>query len=129
MKQIYICEKCGAQYDEYDRAYECECSHVNLQQERIAWGFTELHKRQTWKPGQRFPDKIYIPVEIWDRESQAYRKTVVEYKLGKELPDGECERIYAAEAERERIENEAWERRQREREAREQAEKEAKETA
>lgn len=31
MKQIYVCEKCGAQYDDWNAAVRCEDSHRSVQ--------------------------------------------------------------------------------------------------
>ena len=32
MKSLYVCEKCGKMFEEYDQALACELSHVTLDQ-------------------------------------------------------------------------------------------------
>ena len=32
MKSLYVCEKCGKMFEEYDQAWACERSHITLDQ-------------------------------------------------------------------------------------------------
>ena len=121
MKQIYICEKCGAQYEDYDQASACENGHVDVYRENMGGGFeTELSPRLTWKPGCRYSDRVYMPLSVWDNKSCEYRNVIAVYKFDKELPERETAEIFAAHDKRVTEENERWRREWEERKKREQ---------
>lgn len=126
MKQIYICEKCGAQFEEYDDAYRCERGHINPQDQHVYDFERELEDKLTWRQGQRFPERVFFAVRDWDYATDEERRTIVAYKLEKELPATEVERRFAANEERKERERQEWEaeceRRKAEKEAKEAAE-------
>lgn len=122
MKNVYICEKCGFQSDDYEKVRRCEDSHVDLQRDSITgWNWPALSERQAYKPGQRFPDTVLIPITVWDYDKGEYRETVISYKLGKELPESECAALYKAENERRAEEEARWRAEREEREAKKKA--------
>lgn len=123
MKQLYICEKCGAQFESFDEAYSCENSHFDLQRAMV-WGYPDLIEKVTWKQGAVLPERVYIPVTTWDREAQEDRRHIIVLKVEKELSAADVARIEAAEKARQEAENAEWERRRAEREAQKKAQEE-----
>jgi hypothetical protein len=110
MKQIYVCEKCGKQFDDYSEAMRCENSHAGLK--HIGWE-EEITKRQTWANGDRMPSKAILESdERWNNETEKSESFYGEYKLVKILTGKELEEILKEREERierERIERERWE--------------------
>lgn len=79
MKQVYICDGCGSQFETWDEAYECESSHC---------GFTsslepELRKRFEYSRKKALPDVAFMAVSTYDQESQSEVFTIGEYTLKK----------------------------------------------
>ena len=134
MKQIYICEKCGAQYEDYDKACQCENGHID---ELLSREYApELHKRYAYKPGERAPGEVVLCSEIWDYEKGEYDYAFFRYKLSGKVSEREVAAIKAEREERRVKEDEEnrrwreeWERKQAEREAAKRAEEEASATA
>ena len=118
MKNVYICEKCGASYSDYDECYACESGHVDILDDMAGGYEPELKDKLTWKAGCRWPEKVYIPCCTWDHKSNEYRTYIVGYKLAGELPEKEAVSIVDSHdkriAEEERRWKEEWERRHKE---------------
>lgn len=69
MKQIYVCEKCGAQYDGWDEAVRCEDSHRRVQViERCDLSETEadalLIEATKYRHGCALPDVIPVKFHV-----------------------------------------------------------------
>ena len=128
MKQLYICDKCGAQFDNFDDAWNCENGHLN--------GFDssmdeELRKRWRYRPGQVMPERIVMATSKWNYDTNPEGEVIYSffsYKLDKPLPEQESAEILAEYAKRKEQENAYWEE-YRARKERERAEREAQESA
>lgn len=130
MKMYYQCEKCGAQYDNYDAAYACENKHYMLNLNDMA---EELDEYIEYNKGQELPNSFVAASEDiseWNEETQEFdhRRILAEYKLVRIIPKREAAPILAKYTERKEREQrewqEYWERRKAEKEA-EQEQKEA----
>lgn len=131
MKQIYVCEKCGAQYDNYDAAYKCENEHYFLRTEDF---YPEICEHSKYAIGEKLPTRVFLPsIEIseYDEDAGEWKYSYLwgEYKLVKQLPEKDCEKFIQAKTEREEKSRREWEeymaRREAEKKAKEEAEKEA----
>lgn len=126
MKQFYMCEKCGAQFDDYEAAYACENGHIDdLTCREYA---PELQKRYVYKPGERAPGEVVFCSYEWDNDQHDYTYDFWRYKLVGRVTKKE---VAAIEEEREerRVKEEEQNRRWREEWERKQAEKAAQEAA
>lgn len=98
MKNVYVCEKCGAQYDQYDEAYACENGHLRFSDDFNV----ELDTRKVWKKQMQLPNECVLCVdqEAWSTEEQRYihSYTFGRYKLVKELEATETESILSERA-------------------------------
>lgn len=113
MKNLYVCERCGQTFEEYDACYTCEQTHVQSFDDYALE--PELIKRYQYKPGQKAPDKIIKAARCWEwNEEQQESKEVYSlyvYKLVGEVSPTELEKILSENAERreqERIDHEKW---------------------
>lgn len=114
MKEIYVCEKCGAQFTSYDDAYKCEDSHKAL---AIGGEFRpEIRSRQTYANGGILPSKTVLASEeytVWNEETRTWDSHYVfgEYKLVRMLSDADAEKLMQEQKERldrEQREYEEW---------------------
>ena len=68
MKQIYVCEKCGFQSDDYDKVTKCEQSHSEdvqvLDRYDLTADFREQFSPATYLPGVIEPEIITVRVAI-----------------------------------------------------------------
>lgn len=126
MKQLYVCEKCGAQYDDWDEAYKCENSHVNL--DIINCGHLADEDRDLmcrtcdYDPGNPIPSSIMVCYYDMDRETGRIRtdggisvRKALRYVLDKKQPLSTLAKLEASMAERERADAEmveTWRRQQ-----------------
>ena len=96
MKTVYVCEKCGANYDNYDAAYNCENRHADI---AISSEYnTELRNRSVWKNGERLPRTCILPtLEIYDKDPDTgeYRYVTLFgiYELKRALKAEEVDKI------------------------------------
>lgn len=129
MKTQYICEKCGANYTNYDEAYACENKHYMLNLNDMA---EELNEYIEYGKGKEMPSNFVAASEEiseWNEEKQEFdhRRILAEYKLVRIIPEREAAPILAKHTERKERErrewDEYWNRRKAEKEAKEQAEK------
>lgn len=57
MKNMYVCEFCGAMYDDYGVAMECERTHVELD---IHPNYNNYKELCTYTKGQQLPETIVL---------------------------------------------------------------------
>lgn len=130
MKTMYICEKCGATYTNYDEAYACENKHymLDISDDMLR----ELEEYVEYGQGKEIPSSFICPtkeISEWDEDAGEfkYRRIFAEYKLVRILKDSETKSIVSKYEERKAKErrewNEYWERREAEKKAKEEAEK------
>lgn len=124
MKTLYTCEKCGKSYEDFDEAFACENGHVGLDELTFYNFEAEVKPLLAYKAGSKFPERLYFPVEIWNRDGEN-GKTVAVYKLEKEMKSEESEKLWAEHDARVERENREWQ----EKWAAERAAKAAKEEA
>lgn len=74
MKQIYVCEKCGAQYEDWGEASRCEDSHRSV--EAIEYSHLDqenadgiLSEAYSYKTGQQLPSVITIRYQVYDEDN------------------------------------------------------------
>ena len=93
MKSLYVCEKCGAQYEDYDEAIHCEQNHFH-----IGFDFsnqTALEgKRCTYKQGDKMPQTCVLAsspdyAEGYDNPRHYFGM----YKLVRMLSESEVQEI------------------------------------
>ena len=96
MKQLYICDKCGAQFDTWDDAYNCENSHIETFTDEME---PERIKRFTYAQGQAAPRMIIqaVKAETWVESEQKYKVdfTFYKYKYAGTLSEQESSEIIA----------------------------------
>lgn len=127
MKQFYVCEKCGQQFEDFDEAYACENGHLKEFHFEMD---VELRKRWAFNPGDHAPKQIVMMEreEKWNEEEQKYDYTYTcyTYKYSSTLSDSKTAEIteeYRLRRETEDREFKEW----RERWERQEAERKAKE--
>lgn len=113
MKQIYMCEKCGTQYEEYDDAYKCEESHVALDLGGSEFAL-ECWETAKYSLGHAIPDEIVLPSQqksVWNEDAQKWEPvyTFGVYKLVKTLSDKDVAKIIDAKNKREEQSRREWE--------------------
>jgi len=123
MKELYVCEKCGATYEDYTKACNCENGHL----EPYGCYTKELNTRMIYNPGVRCPETVVLAFRYWgnDGEEWVYER----YKLDKSMKSLEREEIEAERKIREEKEKEERERWYAEREARKAREAQAAQEA
>ena len=67
MKNLYVCEKCGKQFEDYGEANDCENSHVVFNE--IAGEYRNDYL-QKWDEGQRFPNNIIVGGQYYEPETE-----------------------------------------------------------
>lgn len=129
MKQFYVCEKCGQQFEDFDEAYACENGHLKEFHFEMD---VELRKRWAFNPGDHAPKQIVMMEreEKWNEEEQKYDYTYTcyTYKYSSTLSDlktAEITEEYRLRREKEDREfkewHERWERQEAERKAKEES--------
>ena len=132
MKQIYVCERCGAQYSDWDEAYKCENSHVALDiinRSNLAEADDELMEIVAhYEPGSTLPSSIAVQYQVIDSDTgeQLSRDGIpvlrsAIYTLASKQPNADLARINASLIKRRQEDAEYYEnwRRQREEAAKE----------
>ena len=96
MKQLYICDKCGATFDSWDDAYNCENSHIDTFTDELE---PERVKRFTYAQGQAAPRSIIqaVKAETWVESEQKYKVDFpfYKYKYAGTLSEQEAAEIVA----------------------------------
>lgn len=94
MKQFYVCEKCGQQFEDFDEAYACENGHLKEFHFEMD---VELRKRWAFNPGDHAPKQIVMMEreEKWNEEEQKYDYTYTcyTYKYSSTLSDSKTAEI------------------------------------
>lgn len=113
MKTVYVCEKCGANYDNYDAAYQCEESHLDLY---VGSDYApELRGKSVWKNSSVLPTSCVLPsmekyVEDPDTGEWHYVTVFGVYELKRLLKDDEVAKIENEHEMRKQKEHEEYER-------------------
>lgn len=116
MKTKYICEKCGASFDEYSDCYNCEDSHI----QHLDWlNDEDVIREGAYKKHGKLPSTVHLAFRSYEADEE--KLTIAKYQLVDELPEESEQRTVQR--------REANERSRREWEERRAAEKAAKETA
>lgn len=83
MKNLYVCEKCGKIFDDWDDAYACERSHIDID---MLYSFqiapmndNEFAQLQFFSKGKVFPTKIVMQAYTYDDDGRIIYQT---------MPDG-----------------------------------------
>lgn len=110
MKQLYICEKCGAQFNTWDEAYACETGHISSFSSAME---PEIAKRLQYASGRSVPSEIIMTEQkdIRNEETGEYETSFVlwTYKLVGRTPQKEVAAITAEYKERKAEEEAYWE--------------------
>lgn len=121
MKTMYVCEKCGSQYGDYDKCKDCEMSHVEVGYDGYQFK-DELKKYQTWKSGDALPkEAVLVSEDIWkyneETQESSTEKKFGLYRFVRVLDESEVSEIMEKKKQRQQEEEERWEKYQAEREA------------
>ena len=112
MKQVYICEKCGAQYEDYDAAYKCERMHIVPAEPRL-YDWHETDDKLVWKAGERCPTELYFPVkdDDWNEESGQYEEVreIAVYRFTGFMKKSASRILFAAYETKREEEQKRWE--------------------
>ena len=125
MKQVYICEKCGQEFESWDECYACENGHIMSFGNKLE---PETQKRLKYKPGCAAPTKIIMATEHYDSEQGSFEpdSKLWVYKLVGPAQEQETAEIFA-DYEKRKADEAAWyadyQRRKAEREAEQEAAK------
>ncbi|MPM26566.1 hypothetical protein SDC9_73070 [bioreactor metagenome] len=114
MKELYVCEKCGAMYENYSEAADCERGH---QAPNTAFYEAEIESRIKWEKGNPIPKSMVLPFRSYGDDGE-YVWSYARYELGKRMDTSEVREIEAERKAREQSEEESRARWQAEREAR-----------
>lgn len=77
MKNLYVCEKCGKMFDNWDDAYNCEFSHQDVD---TLWGFNLLPAdgqpmpTQFWEDGEVAPSIVVMRHAVLDQDGKTVYK-------------------------------------------------------
>ena len=65
MKSLYVCEKCGKMFEEYDQAWACERSHITLDQV-FSWDLPNGSDMQVdfYQNGESLPEYIVMKANV-----------------------------------------------------------------
>lgn len=65
MKNLYVCEKCGKMFEEYDQAWACERSHITLDQV-FSWDLPNGSDMQVdfYQNGEATPEYIVMKANV-----------------------------------------------------------------
>lgn len=130
MKNIYVCDKCGAQFVEdqeyerdgeklgaYDACWQCEHSHVEYFCTELE---SEMRKHYQYRAGSALPHRIIVAnrIDKWNEETKDSETTynLYAYKLAGPVPESESAEILAEFHARRAEEDAYWEQRRIERE-------------
>lgn len=93
MKTMYVCEKCGTQYENFEDCNDCEGSHVNAGYQGYNHDYkVGAQKLSVWKKGDTMPrEAIFSSDEFW--KDGEYRVLFGVYKLVKVLEAEDVEKL------------------------------------
>ena len=77
MKSLYVCEKCGKMFEEYDQAWACERSHITLDQV-FSWDLPNGSDMQVdfYQEGESLPEYIVMKSNIHNEYGDFATKTM-----------------------------------------------------
>ena len=108
MKNLYVCEKCGKMFEDYDLAWACERSHATVDQ-IYSWDLPSDENMQTefYAQGESTPEYIVFKATELDKDGfnkmrtmpngseMPKYKAVVYKRIDKvKLPNGYCPTDY-----------------------------------
>ena len=67
MKSLYVCEKCGKMFEEYDQAWACERSHITLDQ-TFSWDLPNGSDMQVnfYQEGESLPEYMVMKANVYN---------------------------------------------------------------
>ena len=67
MKSLYVCEKCGKMFEEYDQAWACERSHITLDQV-FSWDLPNGSDMQVdfYQDGEATPEYMVMTASVYN---------------------------------------------------------------
>ena len=67
MKSLYVCEKCGKMFEEYDQAWACERSHITLDQV-FSWELPNGSDIQCnlYQEGESLPEYMVMKANVYN---------------------------------------------------------------
>ena len=104
MKELYLCEKCGKMHTSYNDAWECERSHITLDQV-FSWDLPNGSDMQVdfYQDGESLPEYIVMKANVHNEygdfatttmpnghEALRYRAVVYKRVDKVKLPNGHC---------------------------------------
>lgn len=125
MKKLYVCEKCGKTFEDYDAASNCEYGH------KEPCSICEL-KPLDYAEGDLVPKAVTVSFSGYDFENGKFVYTYVSYKRDKVFTaaqNAEMESLRLARERKREEEMEAWRARRRAEEEAKQAAQAAEESA
>ena len=108
MKELYLCEKCGKMHTDYNSAWECERSHITLEQV-FSWDLPSGSDIQCnfYQEGEATPEYMVVKANVIGKDGdyatttmpnghEALRYRAVVYKRVDKvkLPNGHCPTDY-----------------------------------
>ena len=77
MKELYLCEKCGKMHTDYNSAWECERSHVTLDQV-FSWDLPSGSDMQVdfYQEGESLPEYMVMKVNVYNKDGD-YKTTTM----------------------------------------------------
>ena len=110
MKSLYVCEKCGKMFEEYDQAWACERSHITLDQV-FSWDLPNGSDMQVdfYQEGESLPEYMVMKANVYNEngdfatttmpnghEALRYRAVVYKRVDRAKLPNGMTPDDYTA---------------------------------
>ena len=77
MKNLYVCEKCGKVFSEYDEAWACERSHATVDQ-LYSWDFPSetVMPTEFYAEGESVPEYIVMKSAELDNDGFIHKDTM-----------------------------------------------------
>ena len=77
MKSLYVCEKCGKMFEEYDQAWECERSHITLDQV-FSWELPNGSDIQCnlYQEGESLPEYMVMKANVYNENGDFVTTTM-----------------------------------------------------
>ena len=108
MKELYLCEKCGKMHTSYNDAWECERSHITLDQ-IFSWELPNGSDIQCnlYQEGESLPEYMVMKANVYNEngdfvtttmpnghEALKYKAVVYKRVDKLKLPNGHCPTDY-----------------------------------
>ena len=77
MKSLYVCEKCGKMFEEYDQAWACERSHITLDQV-FSWELPNGSDIQCnlYQEGEALPEYMVMKANVYNENGDFVTMTM-----------------------------------------------------